>query len=121
MKAHVLQRIEELITLGNSTVRSVSSQDYWMPDVVVAQSWMASAANAIQQVAPEGSFFRNELDRLMTNSDLKSVIRLSDKHSQPLISPLNIKIGKITLDGLNLALNKYLLPIRLPPKAFLVS
>ena len=74
MREHVLKRIEELIARGNVIVRSQSSDEYWMRDVVAAQSWMASAANAIQQVSPVGSFFRQELDRLMTNEQLKGGI-----------------------------------------------
>ncbi|MDD5114870.1 MAG: hypothetical protein PHC94_12705 [Methylobacter sp.] len=77
MQSHVLKRIEELIIRGNSTVYSQSSGDYWIQDVVAGQSWMASAANAIQQVSPVASFFRVELDRLMTNEQLKHGIPLS--------------------------------------------
>lgn len=75
MQAHVLQRIADLISRGNATARS--SPDYWMEDVIAAQSWIASAANAIQQVAPSGSFFRAELDRLMSNDQLQNGIPLS--------------------------------------------
>ena len=74
MQEHVLKRIEELIVRGNVTIRSNPKGDYWMSDVVSVQSWMTSAANAIQQVAPVGSFFREELDRLMTNDQLKGGI-----------------------------------------------
>ena len=77
MQAHVLQRIDELISRGNATVRAQSREDYWINDIVQAQSWMASAANAIQQVAPAGSFFRTELDRLMSNDQLKGGIPIS--------------------------------------------
>lgn len=38
---------------------------------------MASAANAIQQVAPTGSFFRAELDRLMSNEQLTGGIPIT--------------------------------------------
>ena len=48
-----------------------------MRDVVAGQSWMASAANAIQQVSPAGSFFRAELERLMSNDQLSGGIPLS--------------------------------------------
>ena len=77
MQSHVLKRNDELISRGNATVRSQSSEDYWMRDVVDTQSWMASAANAIQQVSPTASFFRVELDRLMSNDQLKGGIPLS--------------------------------------------
>jgi hypothetical protein len=77
MQSHVLKRIEELISRGNATVRSQFDEDYWMKDVVATQSWMASAANAIQQVSPTTSFFRIELDRLMSNDELKGGIPLS--------------------------------------------
>ena len=77
MQAHVLKRINELIVCGNTTVRVQSSDDYWVRDVIVGQSWMASAANAIQQVSPTGSFFRIELDRLMSNDQLKGGIPIS--------------------------------------------
>ena len=77
MQSHVLKRIDELISRGNATVRSQSSEDYWMRDVVATQSWLASAANAIQQVSPTASFFRVELDRLMANDQLKGGIPLS--------------------------------------------
>ena len=77
MQAHVLKRIDELIARGDANVRSQSSEGYWMRDVVAGQSWMASAANAIQQVSPGGSFFRVEIDRLMSNDQLKGGIPLS--------------------------------------------
>lgn len=62
MQTHVLKRIDELVSQGNATQRSQPQKDYWMRNLVTAQSWMSSAANAIQQVAPDGSFFRQELD-----------------------------------------------------------
>lgn len=74
MQEHVSKRIEELITRGNATVRAQPRKDYWISDVVQGQSWMSSAANAIQQVAPVGSFFRLELARLMSNEQLKGGI-----------------------------------------------
>ena len=77
MQTHVLKRIDELITRGNATIRSQSRDDYWLRDIVEGQSWMASAANAIQQVSPQGSFFRVELDRLMANNQLSSGIARS--------------------------------------------
>ena len=77
MQSHVLQRIDELIARGNATIRAQSHDEYWIRDIVQAQSWMASAANAIQQVAPTGSFFRAELDRLMSNDQLKGGIPIS--------------------------------------------
>ncbi len=74
MQDHVLKRIQELIARGSATFDPRSTDGYWMSDIVSAQSWMASAANAIQQVAPVGSFFREELDRLMKNEQLKGGI-----------------------------------------------
>ncbi len=74
MQEHVLKRIEELVASGTVTMRSQSKGEYWMRDIVAAQTWMASAANAIQQVAPVGSFFREELQRLMANDQLKGGI-----------------------------------------------
>ena len=74
MQEHVLKRIEELLAGGVATMRSQSKGDYWMRDVTAAQAWMASAANAIVQVAPAGSFFREELQRLMANDQLKGGI-----------------------------------------------
>lgn len=71
MQEHVLKRIDELISRGNATVRSRSSQDYWMKDVVEAQSWFSSAANAIQQVAPQGGFYMSELQRIVEHEQLK--------------------------------------------------
>lgn len=71
MQDHVLTRIDELISRGNAAARSQSSQDYWMRDVVEAQSWFSSAANAIQQVAPPGSFYMAELQRIVEHEQLK--------------------------------------------------
>ena len=79
MQEHVLKRIEEPIARGSATIRSQSREDYWMRDVVAAQGWMASASNAIQHVAPAGSFCRQELDRLMTNDQLKGGIPETEK------------------------------------------
>ena len=77
MQSHVLERIDELISRGNATVQAQSREDYWIRDIVAGQSWMASAANAIQQVSPAASFFRVELDRLMSNDQLKGGIPVS--------------------------------------------
>lgn len=77
MQAHVLNRIEELVKQGNASQRSQPQEDYWMRDLVTAQSWLSSAANAIQQVAPDGSFFRKELDRLVANEQLRGGVPLS--------------------------------------------
>lgn len=71
MQDHVLKRIDELISRGNAAARSQSSQDYWMKDVVEAQSWFSSAANAIHQVAPPGSFYMAELQRIVEHEELR--------------------------------------------------
>lgn len=71
MQQAVLKRIDELITRGTATIRSQSSEHYWMRDVIAAQSWFSSAANAIQQVAPPGSFYTAELQRIVENEQLK--------------------------------------------------
>lgn len=71
MQDHVLKRIDELISLGNAAARSQSSQDYWIKDVVEAQSWFSSAANAIHQVSPPGSFYVAELHRIVEHEQLK--------------------------------------------------
>ncbi|PBP77044.1 hypothetical protein [Pseudomonas syringae] len=71
MQDHVLKRIDELISRGNAAARSQSSQDYWVKDVVEAQSWFSSAANAIHQVAPPGSFYMAELQRIVEHEHLK--------------------------------------------------
>ncbi|XBT41643.1 hypothetical protein ABNP32_13425 [Pseudomonas viridiflava] len=42
-----------------------------MKDVVEAQSWFSSAANAIQQVAPQGGFYMSELKRIVEHEELK--------------------------------------------------
>lgn len=70
MQEHVLQRIDELIANGNSIVGQHRSEDYWMRDVVAAQNWFSSAANAIQQIAPPGSFYAAELGRIVSNEQL---------------------------------------------------
>lgn len=70
VQTNVLKRIDELVTRGNATVRSQSQQEYWMLDIVAAQSWFSSAANAIHQVAPPGSFYEAELNRLVSNEQL---------------------------------------------------
>jgi uncharacterized protein YutE (UPF0331/DUF86 family) len=77
MQDHVLKRIDELISRGNAAARSQSSQDYWMKDVVEAQSWFSSAANAIHQVAPPGSFYIAELQRIVEHEELKSGFPIS--------------------------------------------
>lgn len=71
MRDQVLKRIDELIARGNATVHSQSSDDYWMDDVIAAQSWFSSAANAIQQVAPPGSFYVAELKRIVEHEKLQ--------------------------------------------------
>ena len=71
MQEHVLKRIDDLISRGSATVRSQSSEHYWMQDIVAAQSWFSSAANAIQQVAPPGSFYMAELERIVEHEQLK--------------------------------------------------
>lgn len=74
MRSEVLERISHLINAGRSLLRSQLHDDYWMRDVTAAQAWMASAANAIQQVTSPGSFYRQELDRLMANEQLRTGI-----------------------------------------------
>jgi uncharacterized protein YutE (UPF0331/DUF86 family) len=71
MQDHVLKRIDDLISRGNAAVRSQSSDDYWMSDVVAAQSWFSSAANAVQQVAPPDGFYMSELKRIVEHEQLK--------------------------------------------------
>lgn len=77
MQDHVLKRIDELISRGNTVARSQSSNDYWMKDVVEAQSWFSSAANAIHQVVPPGSFYMAELQRIVEHEELKNGFPIS--------------------------------------------
>lgn len=74
MQAQVLARIEELLSEGNSIVRQHSADDYWVKNVTQAQAWMASAANAVLQVAPPKSFYYAEMERLATHEGLKNGI-----------------------------------------------
>lgn len=73
MLQQLLTRIDELIAEGQ-VVLCNDADKYWVADIPRAQSWMASAANAVLQVAPPGSFFRGEIDRLTTHEHLKSGI-----------------------------------------------
>ena len=68
MQTHVAKRIQELVAQGNAMAASRDRERAWMEDVIMAQSWLTSAANAIHQVAPPGSFFRVEVDRLIAGS-----------------------------------------------------
>ncbi|MBH3426365.1 hypothetical protein [Pseudomonas alkylphenolica] len=77
MQDHVLKRIDDLISRGNAAARSQSPQDYWMKDVVEAQSWFSSAANAIHQVAPPGSFYMAELKRIVEHEQLNGGFPIS--------------------------------------------
>lgn len=77
MQEQVLRRIQELIVQGQAVTRTYSDRDYWAENVTQAQAWMASAANAILQVAPQGSFFRAEIDRLTTHEQLKGGIPIA--------------------------------------------
>lgn len=72
MQEQLLSRIQALIEQGLVVTRSGS--EYWVDDVARAQAWMASTANVIQQIAPTGSFYRQEMDRLATHPDLKNGI-----------------------------------------------
>lgn len=74
MQEQLLKRIEELIAQGTAVSRSYDEQSYWARDIPQAQAWMASAANTVLQVAPPGSFFRDEIDRLTTHEQLKDGI-----------------------------------------------
>jgi len=74
MQEQVLARIDELINQGQSIVRRYSNDDYWVKDIAQAQAWMASAANAILQVAPPKSFYQAEMERLATHEQLKNGI-----------------------------------------------
>lgn len=74
MYEQVLARIDDLITQGQAIARQHSDRDYWVKEIIPAQSWVASAANAILQVAPPGSFYRAEIDRLTTHAQLISGI-----------------------------------------------
>lgn len=68
----LISRIDALIEQGSSIAPPYGEDDYWAPDVTEAQMWMASAANAVLQVAPPGSVFRVEIDRLTTHEELRS-------------------------------------------------
>jgi uncharacterized protein YutE (UPF0331/DUF86 family) len=74
MQDHLLKRIDELVAQGTSITRSYSPADYWIIDIMPTQAWMSSAANAIQQLAPLGNFFRDELARLLSHEQLKGAI-----------------------------------------------
>ncbi|HVK57127.1 MAG TPA: hypothetical protein VM532_19115 [Burkholderiales bacterium] len=77
MQEQVLARIDELLNQGQSIVRQYGDDDYWVKDVAQAQAWIASAANAILQVAPPKSFYRAEMERLATHDQLKTGIPLT--------------------------------------------
>ena len=77
MQEQVLARIDELINQGQSTIHRYSNDDYWATDLVQAQAWMASAANAILQIVPPKSFYQAEMERLVTHEQLKSGIPTS--------------------------------------------
>jgi uncharacterized protein YutE (UPF0331/DUF86 family) len=72
MQEQLLARIQELVAQGQTVSRD--DGDYWVNDVSGAQAWMASAANVIQQIAPVGSFYREEIGRLTTHPELKAGI-----------------------------------------------
>lgn len=71
MREQVIKRIDDLITRGNATIQGHPDDHHWMDDVVDAQSWFSSAANAIQQIVPPGSFYAAELTRIVSNDQLK--------------------------------------------------
>lgn len=73
MQEQVLKRIHELIAQGAQVTRR-DRGDYWVDDIVSGQAWMASAINAILQVAPPQSFYVAEVTRLSTQDELKSGI-----------------------------------------------
>lgn len=77
MYAALLQRLEALIAQGESSTRSISREDYWVRDITLFQAWLASAANTVRQIAPPESFYRDELERLTTHSDLRNGIPIS--------------------------------------------
>jgi len=74
MHPQMLQRIQQLVVDGQNYARESRDDDYWVADVSSAQAWMASAANAVQQLAPVGSFYLAELDRLSKHADLANGI-----------------------------------------------
>lgn len=76
MQEQVLHRIEELIEQGRMIANSYGKNDYWADNITQAQAWMTSAANAVIQIAPPGSFFQAEIDRLTTHDELKSGISI---------------------------------------------
>lgn len=76
MYQQLLERIDELKKEGNGIAYPSNDEDYWVLNVVKAQAWMASAANSVMQVAPFGSFFRAEMDRLTTDPELSNGIPL---------------------------------------------
>ncbi|WP_068858438.1 DUF4145 domain-containing protein [Perlucidibaca aquatica] len=72
MQKEILQRIEELVARGRQ-VLSRAGDKYWVGDVIAAQAWMSSAANAIVQIAPPGSFYQEELARLVKLPDVNGI------------------------------------------------
>ena len=77
MQLHVQQRIAALLSQGSTFSRSHSDDNYWVSDIAGTQSWISSAANAIQQITPTCSYYRVELERLMDSEDLRSGIPIS--------------------------------------------
>ncbi|MDC7707719.1 hypothetical protein [Vogesella indigofera] len=77
MQEQVLTRIDELLIQGQEIARGNSSRDFWVKNIPQAQAWIASAANAILQVAPPKSFYHTEIERLATHEDLKNGIPIT--------------------------------------------
>jgi uncharacterized protein YutE (UPF0331/DUF86 family) len=77
MYEQLLERIEKLIAEGEGAVRSNSREDHWVRDVVTTQAWLASAANAIQQIAPGPGIYSDELHRHTTGAEMRHGIPVS--------------------------------------------
>lgn len=78
LESHITARIDALLETGRKLMSQRRHQgeygpEFWVEDRLIpeAQAWMTSVANVVTLVAPQGSYFRDELARITTNDHLK--------------------------------------------------
>lgn len=78
LEAQITKRIDSLLDAGQKLMaqrrhESNNELEFWVDDRLIpeVQAWMTSVANVVMLLAPQGSYFRDELVRITTNDRLK--------------------------------------------------
>lgn len=73
LESKLAERINSLLDTGANILRHQRSDSYWVEKqlIVEVQAWMTSSANLVTQITPEKSYIRTELNRIVSNENLR--------------------------------------------------